>query len=133
MSGGLLLLFFQELERSEQVIAIGALIVGLLGTAEGIFLQRIAAWNSRRFLVKGRIDHVFIFSETELTVEIPGLERSVYPYSAFLAAYERNGYFTLLIDKRHAFIIDKSGFSSGDPEQFRSFLQERLGKEIPVL
>lgn len=48
-----------------------------------------------------------------------------YNYDALCEITENKEYFVLFLDKTHSIILDKSGFSEGDPEAFASFLEEK--------
>jgi hypothetical protein len=53
-----------------------------------------------------------------------------YKWETFLRAYEDAEYFFLYINKASAFIIAKSGFVSGGPEDLRGLLERKLGKNF---
>ena len=84
--GCLMMLLYRELRVWEKELAAGFLLIGVLAMGEGIFLRRITAWSSRRSMIDGRTDHLYTFSQEEVTVEIPDLGRSIYPYSSFFCS-----------------------------------------------
>ena len=51
-------------------------------------------------------------------------------YANILSVVELPGYFVFLFDKNHAQIYTKAGMTGGTPEEFRSFIAEKAGKEI---
>lgn len=51
-------------------------------------------------------------------------------YRQITAIGEDKYYFALVIDKSHGQIYSKEGFTWGDPEKFREFIQRKTGKKI---
>lgn len=132
-SGGTLLLIWNELEVSDRVLAIGALLIGLIALAEGIFLNRVSAWNSKRMMMKGISQVQFQFDPQEMRAEVPDREKSAYPYTALLLAAETTDFFVLMMDPRHGFVLKKDGFTKGTAEEFRKFLTDTLKKPVSVI
>jgi len=133
LSALFLLLIFDQLDLQNRIIAVAALVVGLLALAEGIFFPWFVARSSSRLLAKGQREHHFRFTEGELQAETPGVQRSTYPATAFLAAYETEGYYVLMLDQRQGLVLDKRGFTSGSGENFGEFLERWLQKKIPCI
>lgn len=133
LSGVGLCLIWGELETSDQVLAVGALIIGILATAEGIFFNRVSAWNSKRMMMKGVSEVQFYFDSQEMRAEVPGREKSSYPYTAFLLAAETADYFVIMIDHRHGFVLKKDGFTKGTADEFRQFLTQILKKPVTAI
>lgn len=132
LSSSILMLIFDQLETSEQIIAIGGLLVGVIALVEAVFLKRIGAWNTRRMLPKGRVKHVAYLDDTGAGSEEEDIHTH-YEYSAFTSAYESQEYFYLLLDQRHAMALDKAGLTRPDGTageelvgEVRDYLSQKL-------
>lgn len=55
---------------------------------------------------------------------------SWWPYRQIKAIVESRDYFVLLLDKTHGQIYDKNGFTWGNPDGFREFIQRKTGLKI---
>lgn len=121
---GALLLFHQSWVTGGIIFA-----AGVFFAAVAIFYHQGAAWRSKRMMVAG---------EGAFTVELE--EKSVwgrsekgesaYPYSAVTGAYYYKERYFLFVDKRHAMLLPERGLVEGDAMALKSFLEERLKKEI---
>ena len=56
-----------------------------------------------------------------------------WPYRQIAACAETKDYFVLLLDRLHGQVFDKQGFSSGNPEEFRSFIQKKTGLKTQLI
>lgn len=55
---------------------------------------------------------------------------SWWPYRQIRAIVESRDHFALLLDRTHGQIYDKKGFTWGDPDGFREFIQRKTGLKI---
>ena len=131
--GLMLLMVFDQLTGGEKVITVGSALIGILALVESIFLRRLSVWRSTKLLKKGVATRLFHFEEETLETEHPDVEISRYPYSAFAAIYETDGYFVLLLDDIYGMTVAKNGFTSGDPDEFRAFITEKTGKPMQYI
>lgn len=67
--------------------------------------------------------------EDAYTITLPG-NVGRWQYDKIQRLCETEGYFVLLLSKRHGHVFDKSGFTKGDPDAFRTYITEKTG--IPV-
>ncbi|MGN8897551.1 YcxB family protein [Flavonifractor sp. HCP28S3_F3] len=57
--------------------------------------------------------------------------RSTYHILEFM--FETDHYFVLMLSRKKGFILDKSRFQFGTPEEFRSFLSQKTGKQMMLV
>jgi len=122
-TGGLLL--------SAGSVAVGLVLlaVGVLFAAASLFYHQGIAWRSKRMMVEG--EGTFTVSLEEESIRgRSGKGESSYPYSAVMGAFRYQGRYFLFLDKRHAMLLPERGLTQGDPAALKSFLEEKLGKEI---
>lgn len=55
---------------------------------------------------------------------------SWWPYRQIRFIVESQDHFAFLLDRTHGQIYDKSGFTWGDPDGFREFIQRKTGLKI---
>lgn len=55
---------------------------------------------------------------------------SWWPYRQIRAIVESRDHFAFLLDRTHGQIYDKNGFTWGDPDGFREFIQRKTGLKI---
>ncbi len=55
---------------------------------------------------------------------------SWWPYRQIRAIVESRDYFAFLLDRTHGQIYDKNGFSWGNSDEFRDFIQRKTGLKI---
>ncbi len=75
----------------------------------------------------------YMIRDDEIHVEMRAEEyadQATVKYSALCKAYETSAYFFLYIKKNSAFIIDKTTFEGGSPEDLRAVLEKTLGKQF---
>lgn len=77
---------------------------------------------------QGAAESVSIFEEHFFTVHNSKGEKT-YPYTACRKLLENDCHFILMVGDWHAVALDKSGFVTGEAEDFRTFLPEVCGKE----
>lgn len=75
------------------------------------------------------LPQTYYFGETNFSIYTE-LENSAVNYQALGDVYENGRIFALYNTKNTAFIIPKSSFVEGTPIQFRSFIGEKIGKEV---
>ena len=56
-----------------------------------------------------------------------------WPYSEIMTVVESGDYFALLLDRKHGQILDKRGFTWGDPEEFRALIRKKTGLNIQTV
>lgn len=131
--GGLMLLIFHGLDFADRILAVCALLIGLVALGEGIFYRRLLAWSFwRNMRGESSGERYFLFTEEFLQTGRQGVE-SKYRYEVLLGAYETMGYFVLFLDRRYCMAVDKSGFSRGTAEALRNHLKEKLGKPVEFI
>ena len=103
-------------------------IVGQLLLLYGVLLLLVAiSWrsfqlrSSRRQLQRGVTDCRYEFDEDEMLCHTAaGTER--YPYDRIYAVVADSEWYAIFLDESHGVILDKQGFSTGDPLSFKSFI-----------
>ncbi len=131
LCGLTLLLIFESLDFGERLIAVMALVVCGFALVKGLFLRRIMAWSSLRALrqAAGDQERRFVFSEESFRGIQSGME-TAYRYETIQDAYETEGYFALRFDKLTCILLDKTGFTVGTAEEFRRFIEGKIGKPV---
>ena len=130
------------------IVAVGLLlwvVSMLMGIPEHILLaasavlllvllteDRLNALLSWRLLIPGTAHSVTTFSEDVYTVKTDSLETR-YQYDNISMLCETDRYFFLFLGKRHGQIFDKRCFQSGDPDEFRAWMERRTGKTFQVV
>lgn len=74
----------------------------------------------------------FCFSETNFTVLTP-TSSSEMLYSGFARLYEDASCYVLMLPTNAGYVLRKSAFIEGDPEQFRDFIQQKTGKAVTYI
>lgn len=133
LCGGFLLLVFGELDMPSRAICVGDLIVGILFLWKGIFFRRMMVWQTVRGMTEGT--RRALFTEEEMQVEHPGVQKGCFYYSTVTAFYETEGCFILPLstgpkNRLTSIVLDKGGFTQGTVAEFRMFIQERTGKAV---
>jgi len=112
------------------VIAAGILIPPALFFVNLLVIKKLAP---KTFQVRYRTVQEFSFGSRISVVEksdVANGKTNAYEWLALLKAVEKEEYFFLFLDAGSAFIIEKSGFSLGAPDEFRTMLRERIGDKF---
>lgn len=126
--GGLLLMVFGELSAFTRVICLFDLVVGLLALWKGICLRRVMVKRVLRTLTGG--DRRVVFTEEEIQIEQPGVQKGTFYYSTLTALYETEAHFVLPLSTKASMVLDKGGFVQGSVAEFRNFIQEKTGRTM---
>lgn len=124
--GGLLTLFFGEIDTYSRAVCVLNLILGVLLLGKGAFYRRTMVRRVLRSASGG--ERRVLFTEEEIQVELPGVQKTAFYYPALAAVYETEGYFVLPMSTKTSVIVDKGGFTQGTVAEFRDFIQRRTGK-----
>ena len=129
--GVLLLMDFGGISSFARVICLLDLAVGLLALRMGIFLRRTLARRLMRTMTGGQ--RRVLFTEEEIQVEQPGVQRVSFYYPTLTALYETEAYFVLPLSTGVGIVLDKGGFVQGSVAEFRKFIQEKAGKAVAFI
>lgn len=66
----------------------------------------------------------FIFYQKQFKIR-DKLTYEMFPYYKLYKVFETPNFFYLYIDKTHAFLLNKSSFSIGSPEEFSKFIHKK--------
>ena len=91
--------------------------------------DHLNAWIASFNLVPGSKDSKTRFTEAEYVCDNDAAVTQ-FPYENIGSVCEMKDYFLFFLGKRHGQIYPKSGFLEGTPEDFRTFITEKTGKEI---
>lgn len=106
-------------------LAIGLFLV----INNGDWIWKKASWKS--YQEKGT-ELNFCFSETGFTVLLPTSSSEIL-YSGLARLYEDASCYVLMLPTNADYVLRKSAFIEGDPEQFRDFIQQKTGKPVTVI
>ena len=91
--------------------------------------DHLNAWIASFNLVPGSKDSKTRFTEAEYVCDNDAAVTQ-FPYENIGSVCEMKDYFVFFLGKRHGQIYPKSAFLEGTPEDFRTFIKEKTGKEI---
>lgn len=74
--------------------------------------------------IQNSITYIFNFYDKYFTIQ-DTKNISKIKYYKLNKIFSTNDFFYLYIDKSHSFLLDKSGFITGDPKKFYRFIKER--------
>ena len=86
-------------------------------------------YGARKRLMAGTGQSHSVFREDSYRTET-GVGATEWNYSSVAQVAETRQYFVFLFDQSHAQVYDKSTLSGGSPEEFRSFIAQKTGKEV---
>ncbi len=75
------------------------------------------------------MEQEFLFGDEGMIARTQ-VEKVSHRYSAFYALAESKDYFVLYLSKGSGYVLDKNGFSVGDPQAFAAEIQEKTGKPL---
>ena len=90
------------------------------------FDDRLNGWISLRRLFPGTAHSVTVFGEEEYVVTTDTIETK-YRYEDIVSLCERGDYYFFFLGSRYGEIFDKRGFTQGDAEAFRVWLEQKTG------
>ena len=121
--------YLQSIAHTNGALTSFSFLYGIILLFVGIFWYPFQNYTSKRMLLQELKQYHFQFDETGFSCETQ-LANTHYLYHNLYAISENDHWFALFLDKKHGIIIDKSGFSSGDPSAFGSFIEEKTGLTI---
>ena len=116
-------------------IAIAELVLGLFLLLWTPFFHRFQAWMASKLMLKDAPEYTLDFHEdgyvvSSTTAHGEPTERT--PYDTIWRLCETSEYFVLILSKHNGYILRKNGFTQGDADSFRSFIQEKTGTAFVV-
>ncbi len=108
-------------------VLLGTLLSGAC-VALGAVWYNYTTWRVSRKTPSG-LEQTFFFTGENL-VASAGEQRVLHGYRDFSALAESEEYFVLFLSSRAGYILPKSGFLKGTPEQFGPFIEEKTGKKF---
>ncbi len=89
--------------------------------------DRLNAWIAKTQMIPGTAHSVTVFADDAYTVTTDTTETR-WEYANVTSLCETERYFLFFLGKRHGQCFDKQGFQAGDPEEFRGFIERKIGK-----
>lgn len=126
---GCLWLWAKAAMDASLVPAISGFIAGAVFLLIGIFYEAYLNKFSRHMVEKTPVTIRYSFDKHGYST-ITGKQSVRSIYGILHNIYEGEGHFVLMLDRRRGFVLDKSRFLTGDPEEFRRFVEERTGKAV---
>lgn len=105
------------------------LIFGGVLLVWSLFLFHIRAWMTSAVLLKGNQEHRTHFDADGFTVT-NAVGQTRLSYAQVWRAARTKGYYILMLDKRHGYVVDRTGFVQGDDGAFAAFLADKLGRPL---
>ncbi len=88
--------------------------------------DRLNAWIALKQMVPGTAHSTTVFADDVYTVTTDTTETK-YQYENITALRETEGYFLFFLGKRHGQVFDKNCFQEGEPDAFRTFIEQKTG------
>lgn len=110
-------------------VALIALVIGAFLCASPFFRYHLAAWQSRRMLVKDTGELTVVLDEDGLR-EHSLKGEGFYPWESFINVYRSRGSYLLFLDKKHALILPGRVIPEETVAPLERFLAEKFGTEI---
>lgn len=105
------------------------LLYGILLLLVGIFWERFQVWSSQRQLVSGVKTCTYTFTDDMISCKTES-DTTYYAYRRVYAVTESAEWFGVFFDVNHGIVIDKKGFTQGDPVSFKAFLGQHT--RLPI-
>ena len=115
--------------KSAFPVALIALVIGALLCASPFLRHRLAAWQSRRMLLKDTGELTVVLDEEGLR-EHSLKGEGFYPWKGFIDVYRSRGSYLLFLDKKHALILPRRVIPEETVAPLERFLAEKFGTEI---
>ena len=109
--------------------AVSGLIAGTIFLMLGIFYKKYIGRSSRHMVSQQPVTIRYSFDKYGYAT-LTGKNKQFSTYRIIHNICSGDGYYVIMLDRRRGFVLDKSRFLSGDPEQFAPFLEECTGKSI---
>lgn len=94
-----------------------------------VFLPELAGYSIYAAMRKGALADTYRFTDEQLQVS-SAVSNSTVSYAAIIDAVETDRIFALYINGQSAFLIPKSAIGPEALDQFRAFLEEKLGRPV---
>ncbi len=117
-----LLLFWGDPEPTALICAIVALFMQ-------VFFPEIVGRGTYAAVRSGALSDTYLFTDEQIQTSSP-VSSSNTAYAAIVDMAETDRIFALYVNRQSAFVLPKSGFAPGEPDQFRTFLEEKCGKPV---
>ena len=92
-----------------------------------VFDDKLNGWISLRQLLPGSAHSTTVFADDAYTVTTDTTVTE-YRYENVTALCEAGDYYIFFLGNKHGQCFDKRGFTKGDPEAFRVWLEQKTGK-----
>lgn len=92
-----------------------------------LFEDKLNAWVAKRQMVPGTAHATTVFADDAYTVTTEKTQTR-WEYGNITALCESERYFICFLGKKHGQLFDKQGFRQGEPDAFRTFLEQKTGK-----
>ena len=104
-------------------------ILGLFAVIRGV--PEYPYWVQRAWKNDQKRGEVFTYRFTQESFEVHAKTNDHrYDYALLRQLWEDEGRFYIFLDQPMPFMLNKTGFTQGDPAAFSVFLQERTGKPV---
>ena len=112
---------------------IGSLLVlyGVLLLFVGITWKNFQLRSSRRQLQRGAQDVVYEFDDEEIVCRLSSGVIQRYTYDQIEAVASNDEWYAVFFDMDHGIVLDKTGFTTGDPMSFKAFIGQHT--LLPIL
>lgn len=99
-----------------------------------IILNRVNTRKNNELIVKKGLSSFYRFTAGNVYIESGNADMMQssgnYTYDMLFSAYETRDYFFVYLNKMNAFVINKSGFIKGTPDDLRGLLSSKFGKKF---
>ena len=122
-----------RLDERSAPVSVG---MGLLFSAVGLFaavrgVPQYPYWVQRAWKNDQKRGAVFTYRFNQEGLEVHAKTSDHrYDYVLLQQLWEDEGHFYLFLDQPTPFMLNKTGFTQGDPAAFPAFLQEKTGKPV---
>ena len=106
-----------------------ALICAIVALFLQVFFPEIVGRGTYAAVRSGALSDTYVFTDEQIQTS-SAVSRSNTSYAAIVDVAETDRIFALYVNQQSAFLLPKSGFAPGEADQFRAFLEEKLGKPI---
>lgn len=105
------------------------LVVAVALTATLLFEDRLNGYIARKRLMPGTENNTAVFGENSFTT-VCEVGTTEWNYENVLLVAETSNYFVFLYSKNHGQIYTKASMTGGTLDEFRTFIEEKVGKKI---
>ena len=127
--------FYIFREQGATALAVGEMVVGGFLLVWAPLYPRFQAWMSSKLMLKNNPVYTIDFDKKGFVVSSTTAngQPQKMKYDSLWRLCETAGYFVLLLDKRSGFILDKNGFTEGDVDGFRAFMEYQADMDFMKL